>query len=220
MARPPVPGHCKTRLLAGFEPAWAAGVVESMTRDTLAHVGAMAVHDRTIFAAPAPDEKDAAAARALATMAGPGWRIVPQRGEDLGARMRHALSTMLDDGADCAALVGTDSPTAPFSSVAEAMAGLLRGIAVAPSEDGGYWAIAMPAVANCALEGMPWSSSRLLDATRAACAARAVGVVELATWYDVDEPEDVERLASDLASEPGLAPHSARFLAAGLPLRA
>jgi uncharacterized protein len=76
-----------------------------------------------------------------------------------------------------------------------------------PSEDGGYVLIELCAPHAELFEGVAWSTSQVRDQTLAAACRTGVSVYETSPWYDVDEPEDLERLRAELACDPALAPH-------------
>jgi glycosyltransferase A (GT-A) superfamily protein (DUF2064 family) len=113
------------------------------------------------------------------------------------------------------ALLDSDSPTVDIAPVARALAsfdGPRRALA-GPCEDGGYYLIGMTSLELGILEGIPWSTSRVMSETRARCAALGISLEELPSAYDVDEPRDVTRLVRELRARPHLAPRSAAFLA-------
>jgi glycosyltransferase A (GT-A) superfamily protein (DUF2064 family) len=73
--------------------------------------------------------------------------------------------------------------------------------AIIPADDGGYCAIALSRRLEPAeiFADVPWSSASVLEVTRERLREAAVDVTLLPAHYDVDRPEDVGRLARDLA---------------------
>lgn len=72
---------------------------------------------------------------------------------------------------------------------------------IIPAEDGGYCAIGLAAgvpVREVFLE-IPWSTPFVLSATRKRLAALGLEEAVLEPTYDVDRPEDLDRLRRDLA---------------------
>ena len=72
-------------------------------------------------------------------------------------------------------------------------------VVLGPAEDGGYYAIGLRE-AHDVFRGVAWSSATVLDETlrRAQDLGLSVGFLE--PGFDVDEPEDLERLRQLLAS--------------------
>jgi rSAM/selenodomain-associated transferase 1 len=211
LARVPVAPRCKTRLHARLSPLAAAELAEAMTRDAFAAVD-VAGFDRCFVFATGGDDEDASAVEALAALAPASWIVRAQAPGDLGARMEAAFVAMFEAGATRAALLGTDAPGAPVGELRDALAGLESGVLLGPTDDGGYWTIAMTRVESAVLRDLPWSSDRLASATRARCADRALPVTEIARAFDVDEPADVDRLAAALEVDASMAPITAAWL--------
>lgn len=129
-----------------------------------------------------------------------------QRGADLGARMAGALEDAFGGGAGRALIVGTDHPTLPPERLDRAFRLLAStDLVLGPSDDGGYYAIglrrsAWPA-ARRLFRDVPWSTERVLGVTRSRAEGLGLSRRELPPWYDVDRPEDLERLRRDAAPE-------------------
>jgi glycosyltransferase A (GT-A) superfamily protein (DUF2064 family) len=138
----------------------------------------------------------------------PPWRREDQARGDLGARLTAAFRREASLGAPAILAVGSDHPALPRSSLLEAFDAVRRSrqAAIIPAEDGGYCAIALSrdVPAERVFDAIPWSSAAVLDATLARLADAGAAVTVLGAFYDVDRPEDVGRLARDLASrDPG-----------------
>jgi len=65
---------------------------------------------------------------------------------------------------------------------------------VGPAEDGGYVLIALARDIPEIFRDMPWSTHRVLSLTRERLAHLGLRWRQLATLWDVDRPEDLERL--------------------------
>lgn len=213
MARAPVPGACKTRLLAAHEPGWVAALYAAMLADTLEKLASLGADTTTVFLAP-----EEGAERAFAPHRPAGWGLVLQEGPDLGARLEHAFASLFAGGATCALVCGSDAPTfapEPLAAALGRLGGASGELLLAPCEDGGYALIALTRPEPRLFRSMPWSTPSVLRETRARAAACGLVVRELPTGYDVDEPADVVRLTAELDAAPHLAPHTARHLSAG-----
>ena len=179
-ARAPVPGAAKTRLIPALGELGAArlhaGLVRHAVRTALASgCGQVEVHGtarHSFF-------------RSLKTP----FRL--QRGRDLGERMHHALSR--NPGA---ILIGTDCPELTVSDLRRAARLLQAGYeaVLAPAEDGGYALIALRRVAPETFRNIAWGTSAVFDET--VKRLRGYRWRALRQVWDVDRPEDLERLRS------------------------
>ena len=178
-AKAPVPGRVKTRLAAGIGPEKAADLhrlfVHTML-DRLPKFGEVELHLDTLT--------DDFARRKVSQ--------VPQSAGNLGDRMLHALTPRVP-----ALLLGSDSPTVPDTHIA-AMLETTADVTLAPTDDGGYWAIAARRTHPAMFAGVRWSTADALADTAAACRAAGLTVALGPSWFDVDEPEDLRRVAEFL----------------------
>jgi peroxiredoxin Q/BCP len=173
----------KTRL--GLDGATAAALHDCFVRDTLAMLAGHVVELH--LDAPSDAWLDLGAIRALQV---PG---------DLGARMLAALEP-------CPALiVGSDSPSLPPSHV-QSMLASPGDVVLGPTDDGGYWGILARRAHPDMFAGVEWSTSSVLEQTEAACRRAGLSPARGLSWFDIDSPADLSRLA--------LAPphHTAEFL--------
>ena len=97
-------------------------------------------------------------------------------------------------------VIGSDSPTLPVA-ILRAAFGTLRldaDVVLGPAEDGGYYLVGASRPVAELFRGIPWGTPGVLEATVAAASRAAARLVLLPTWYDVDVPEDFDRLSADL----------------------
>ncbi len=196
-ARVPEPGRVKTRLAGRLTERGATELYRAFLEDA-ARVYLRPSRWESVLCAE-PDPLDAR----LAALFPPAWRREPQAPGDLGSKLRTAFAGAFGRGAPAAVAIGSDHPALPLRSV-EALFGELeagRSAAVVPAEDGGYCAIGLSAGASAAdvFRGIPWSTETVLSETlrRFGDAGLACRVLDPA--YDVDRPEDLDRLRRDLA---------------------
>ena len=226
MARAPLPGRCKTRLLAAHSADWVAGLYAAMLRDTLDGLQSVTADDYVVFVAPVElgpgEETDddvltKLAFDVLARHVPAPWELIAQKGDEHGARVEHALGAMFERGATYALLSGSDAPSFPTEPLAEALADATLTTAgevlLGPSEDGGYYVIGMSRVETRLVRDMPWSTPAMMDTTRLRCRELGLTIRELPKWYDVDEPSDVMKLLDEVRKHPERAPRTAQFLA-------
>ena len=115
--------------------------------------------------------------------------------------MRKALKTALAAGRPQAMILGSDSPTVPLAHIEQLFAAK-EDVALGPTEDGGYYAIAARRVDAQMFTKVRWSTEHTLADTVAALCAAGLSVSVGPSWWDVDSPEDLERLeAAGFASE-------------------
>lgn len=207
--RLPVLGRVKSRLAASVGERRALEVHTLLLERTLAVVEA-AAPDRCEFrfdagAGPMPPEAEALPV----TLAARGWRVGPQQGADLGARMAEALAAALAAG-DTPVLVGCDCPVLEAGDLVAAFAALATADAVfAPAEDGGYALVGMSRPLPELFDAMPWGTSAVMAATRQRLAACHASAAMLRTVWDVDVEADLrrwERQCGDSTTGPAAAP--------------
>ncbi len=200
-AKPPVPGLVKTRLAL---PGRAAELARAFLIDTYSSIALLG------WASPIVASTGDLDARLRAILAPTVWL----QGEgDLGARLERVLRRALER-APAAIAVGADSPTLPRDRYEDARAALATSDAViGPSEDGGFYLLALKHCPDGLLADLPWSTPDTFDATVARLRGRGLTVTTLAPLFDVDRPADLERLRRDLVTQPNIAPTTREVLA-------
>lgn len=188
-AKAPVPGQVKTRLIPALGPEGAARLHRQLVEHALGTAAAAGLGPVELWCAP--DDSDPFL-RACAGRHGAVLRV--QRGRDVGERMADALDRVLKRGA-WPALVGSDCPALDARRLAEAFRALEEVEAVFnPAEDGGYMLVGMRRPLPDAFRDIPWSGPEVMERTRERLRALGVGWRELPPLWDVDRPEDLERL--------------------------
>jgi glycosyltransferase A (GT-A) superfamily protein (DUF2064 family) len=69
---------------------------------------------------------------------------------------------------------------------------------VGPAEDGGYYLLGMSRAQAGLFEQVTWSSAQVLAQTKKNAQKKGINLIELETWYDVDQAGDLGRLRQDL----------------------
>ncbi|MEP6769781.1 MAG: TIGR04282 family arsenosugar biosynthesis glycosyltransferase [Acidobacteriota bacterium] len=206
-ARVPESGRVKTRLASRLTDAGALRLYRAFLEDASRLYGVASGWEPVLAAEPDPDAPE------LVRLFPPPWRRETQGEGGLGERLALAFSREFLRGAPAAIAVGSDHPALAREALFEALARVEGGgAAVIPAEDGGYCAIAFSADAPWreALRDVPWSTDAVLSVTRRRLAERGVELAMLPPGYDVDRPEDVDRLRRDLSSrDPGSADYPA-----------
>jgi uncharacterized protein len=161
--------------------------------------------------AAAPDE-----VTDLSPAAQPDLVVLPQGDGDLGDRLLHTFAELRRHGQRRVVIFGCDSPTLPPERLWQAHQALAAGhdAVLGPAEDGGFYLIGTARELTAPFTGVAWGTGEVLRQTREGLRRCGATVALLPPWYDVDRPEDVDRLRLDLESGDAAAPRTARFIAA------
>ena len=188
MARAPIPGQAKTRLIPAIGAEGAARLQSWLLQRTVAMALVADVGPVTLWCAGDPRHPDFKLCRAFGPVA-----LRQQVEGDLGARM---LSAFQDSSTAAGTLViGTDCPALSASHLREAAQVLRdRNAVVYPAEDGGYVLIGMRKVLPEVLADIDWGTDRVMQQTRERLRACRCTWDEPRILWDVDRPEDLERL--------------------------
>src|SRR5258708_13599038 len=89
MARAPLPGRCKTRLAPALGAEGASTLYRAMFLDTLDALDRLSGVRKVVLAAPEDD-----GASILGTLAPSSWRVLAQRGRDLGERLANGFTDL------------------------------------------------------------------------------------------------------------------------------
>lgn len=218
MAKAPLAGEVKTRLHEALRPEGAAALYRCFLLDTLAAMR------RVREARPSVSLALAAAGLRRSAHVFEGFDLdgvftIAQMGATLGQRLEACVDMLFGAGgalADAVVVIGADSPSLPVEHVRRAFELLEesgpRRVVLGPAADGGYYLIGVSAPHAELFEGISWSTSEVLAETLRAAAGAGLEVELLPVWYDVDTPEELERLRGDLEAEPSVAPATARHL--------
>jgi len=189
LARAPVPGAAKTRLAPRLGAEGAATLQRRLTLRTLATATGAAVGPVSLFCAPDCSHPFFDESRQRF-----GIPLREQCAGDVGARMLHACATLLHDHGRVL-LVGTDCPALTPDRLAQAAALLDEHEAVVwPVEDGGYVLIALRRAAPELFAGVDWGTPQVMAQTRERLRQLGWRWAEPAPLWDVDRPEDYDRL--------------------------
>lgn len=186
------PGAVKTRLAATVGPEAAASLHRAFLATVLQRFRSLAA-TRILCFAPADRTEE------FARLAGADWQLQPQSAGDLGERMASFFRTSFERGCERVVLIGSDSPTLPVACVRQAYELLAtHRVVLGPSDDGGYYLIGTSENVPLIFQNIPWSGPLVLAETLRRLEFARIPVAQLPPWYDVDDFEDLRRLAVEL----------------------
>jgi uncharacterized protein len=210
MAKAPQPGQVKTRLCPPLSHREAAHLYQCFLRDKIAQVNA--VPRAAPVVSYSPDESESV----FKDLTPPHFLLVPQRGDDLGARLLFTFDQLFRQGYTQVLVIDSDTPTLPTAYLEQALrliAADENDVVLGPTEDGGYYLIGLRQSHRELFERMPWSTSQVFLETRRRSEQSGLTVASTESWYDVDTPEDLARLMESLDYiQNGLARQTKQFL--------
>jgi len=183
----PIRGQVKTRLAGLIGDEAALDLYKHFIFDILTTVEQTGYAVRVFFF---PPEGKTALSDSLPHQ----YYLMPQHGEDLGAKMENAFARIFAEGFSSAVLIGTDIPDLPAAIIHEAFSSLkLNDAVIGSSTDGGYYLIGfkrktfLPDV----FRGMPWGTHRVLSGTLAVLKNALYRFHLVPRWNDIDTLEDL-----------------------------
>ena len=191
LAKAPVPGFAKTRLIPALGPEGAAHLQRRLTERAVRIAVEAGIGPVTLWCAPDASHESFAALAARF-----GLALAPQAPGDLGGRMLACFEAAAPKGL---VLIGTDCPSLTPQDLRDAARALAGGAdaALAPAEDGGYGLIAARRTLPVLFRDMPWSTPWVASLTRERAAAAGLKLAELRPVWDVDTPADYRRLVDE-----------------------
>ena len=193
MAKAPLAGLVKTRLVPPLTQEQAAQLCRALLLDQLENLKAPDSADR--FLAYAPDDAEAL----MRQLGGDDFHYLAQSSGDLGARMNHVFSDLFRCGYRRIVLIGSDLPALPLAILHDAFSrldGAQRRVVLGPSRDGGYYLVGMNRPTPQVFENMTWSHDRVLTQTTKRLTQLGIAYDLIASWFDVDSLDDLRRLRS------------------------
>ena len=196
LAREPVPGRVKTRLLPSISAESAARLHADMVRRVCEAACGSGAHRVELWVDGDINHPLFAECRALGV-----GDIRRQEGEDLGQRMLRIVERGFARSSGKVVLVGSDAPALTPDYFREALLSLDRSeVVIGPALDGGYVLLGLSRPLPELFVDIPWGSDRVLALSLARLDALAIGATLLSALPDIDRPEDLSLLPDDLAA--------------------
>lgn len=196
-AKAPVPGRCKTRLARRYGAYRACTIYRSLL--THAVCAARQQFDGPITLVCAPDTRHAFFHHLSRRYR---LRLARQARGDLGQRMHHAIRQGLQHHSRVV-LMGSDQPVLDHAWLSEARKVLAvpNNAWLAPTLDGGYWAIGLRTAQARLFRGPRWSTSRVAGVTLNRMHELGLHARTHTPLRDIDDARDWHALDSPIRSK-------------------
>ena len=188
VAKAPVPGEVKTRLLPHFTPEEAVDLYRCFLQDRIEEVGRLKGIDLAVAFTPA------GARDTFTRITGNGFNLFAQKGDDLGQRLNNIFIDKLAQGYAAVSIIDSDTPDLPRSMVEQSFQALMSGgadIVFGPCNDGGYYLVGMRQPHPELFEDIPWSTDAVLTVTLQRAGRLGIRTLLLPGWNDLDTFEDL-----------------------------
>jgi rSAM/selenodomain-associated transferase 1 len=198
MAKAPVAGAVKTRLVPPLTASEAAALNICFLRDMTANIADVAeVGDADGFVVYAPIGAESVFEGILPNE----FKLLAQRGDSLGDRLCNATDDLLNNGYGTVCLINSDSPTLPRVLLERAVHLLAEPgdrLVLGAADDGGYYLIGLKQAHRNLFERITWSTAEVLAHTIERAEEIGLRVELLPRWYDVDDATTLQRLCDEL----------------------
>ena len=190
--REPVPGKTKTRLIPALGADGAAALYRAMAERITGSIARAGLAEMALWVSSNPHDK---------------WflklcnksKIHLQKGDDLGQRMEHCVTTMLSHTAvESVVLVGSDCPALGPEYLHAALAHLETGadVVFGPAQDGGYILLGLRRLIPELFRNIEWGTDRVLEQSLAQLRPLGLRVECLEELWDVDTAADLLLLST------------------------
>ncbi len=139
--------------------------------------------------------------------------MVAQTGEGLAAGLNSVFAHFANDRQRRIVAFNSDSPHLPRSVLEGAFETLVaHDIVVGPTHDGGYYLVGAKASHRTLFEGDGMGTSSALEKLLYRARTLQLSMGFAPTFYDIDVPDDLTRLAEELRQAPSRAPRTAAWV--------
>jgi rSAM/selenodomain-associated transferase 1 len=193
MAKVPAGGRVKTRLQPILTPEQSAELSVAFLQDAENKAKSLT---ENLFVAVSPfDERNK-----IETILQHNPTLIEQKGKSLGEKMLTAFRFVFEQKMDAVLMIGTDSPTFPADYLEQAFEFLEieTDVVLGKTEDGGFYLIGLRKLDERIFENVEWSSEETFEQIWENIMDSGLHLREVPSWYDVDEPADLEKLKNEL----------------------
>ena len=191
MAKQPVAGKVKTRLIPDYSEREAARIATILLRETVAL--SVKYWPGPVVLSIAPDCQHELVSE-LCEMYSLTCRA--QCEGDLGTRMQYELDAAINDQG-CGIVIGTDVPQVLNEVLPQAWQALQQNdVVIGPSEDGGYYLIGITRLFEGLFQDIPWSTDQVYTYTLERVQAASSSYATLPMARDIDTAKDLHVVAA------------------------
>lgn len=177
-------GKVKTRLAASVGDEKALKIYEWLTAYTHQQVKELRVDKYLFYSDFIPENSTKDLEK---------YQFEVQSGKDLGERMRNAFSKLFTLGYTSVIILGTDCADLKTEYLNKAFMSLSQSeIVLGPAKDGGYYLLGMSRYIPEIFQDIPWSTSKVLEATLDRANALKIEYEFLTVLSDIDNLKDWE----------------------------
>jgi rSAM/selenodomain-associated transferase 1 len=199
VAKAPVPGEVKTRLVPYLTSEAAADLYRCFLQDRVMTLDTLRGVELAIAFTPAD------AREMFVPFSRNGIDLFCQKGRDLGERLNNILVEKLAGGYDAVSIIDSDTPDLPRWSIQESFKRLLSNqtdVVFGPCHDGGYYLVGMRRPHPELFDDIPWSTARVLSNTLEKAQKLGVKTDLLPWWNDLDTFEDLVDFYNKYKNQP------------------
>jgi len=207
--RIPVPGKTKTRLQPLLTGEECCALHRALLRDIFNALNVKdAAYDILVYYVPEGDLTE------LAKLLPDDCEFIPQRGVGIGERMHNAVAETFARGYRRCLVVGSDIPLLDSRIVIEAFNLLSNNdMVLNPTEDGGYYLIGFTEPCDKVFDIEGYGTSTVFEKTVSAVEEAGKTCAIGTRLLDIDEPDDLHRLAELLKQDdPDICPETRKAL--------
>ncbi len=185
--RYPIPGKVKTRLVSSLGPVRSAYLQKCLTENLIKEARAISNITDIVFFYNGGNKY------LFEKWLGKDIIFVPQKGVNLGDKMKDAISRAKNMGYKKVVLIGTDVPHVKSIYIKEAFCRLDHyDVVIGPSDDGGYWLLGMREIFDI-FDGIDWGTEKVLYQTLERLRNKKITYSLLKELIDIDTPEDIKK---------------------------
>lgn len=197
MAKQPAPGKTKTRLYPALSPQAAADLYEALLLDSIDLAAGLTGIDLAVAVTP-PE-----ASPYFERQTPPGTLILPVEGKDIGECLEVTFAHLFNHGYHTVLALNADGPSLPPEYIHQALRSLDKhDLVLGPGHDGGYYLMGMKTLHRPLFAGISWSTDKVLTQTLRTASQMGLRSALVPEWYDVDTPQDLQRLMAELHDLP------------------
>lgn len=188
MTRIPIPNKTKTRLMTILSPEECAEIHRSFLKD-IVETSSKLDRETDIYLF----YSDEGPVSVIDDIVGEEMTVLPQRGENLGEKMRNIFADLFERGYSKVVLMGADIPEVSREDLDKAFGELtLKDLVFGPTLDGGYYLVGMKQLHEMIFDPkIKWGTPEVFQETLEILKRSGVEVGLIRAHEDIDTKEDL-----------------------------